>query len=193
MAKSTHTLESKEDLVELALEFQIAYEFAMERKAKSKMASKIQFPKIPNSFTESLAVHMLRERHITLPNLDSSIATVDMATDGTDVTATLENGRNLHIEVKGSGDQGYISLTAKDRKADYIIWFSFANKKGNLLHHSTAMVMEPTEELTSATLVMSNWEKWGKNCKSLNVFDVDNSKILTGVGIPYADPFSQGY
>ncbi len=112
---------TKKELASLIQALRGAFQAISALRGTDRLASLLQYPKIPPALSESLALHLLQD-NIILPGLSSLHAG---ARSESDLVATDSRGRRLAIEVKGTGASAWVFLGPKDYKADYLVWILF--------------------------------------------------------------------
>lgn len=91
------------------------------KKQKIKIASHIQYPKLPPSLTESICIHLIKKK-IILPELSSYV--INFGGNISDIIAINKTDAKK-IEVKSTGKTAFQYVGPKDISADYLIWIHF--------------------------------------------------------------------
>jgi hypothetical protein len=114
---------SLQDLCDLRAALLTASYFLRDLEKDQLFARFIKGLQVPSIFSESLAFYLL-ERGLLLPELRS--CSFVHGKKKADVIA-YDEGKEVHIEVKATGDKGFQRLGPKDLIADYLVWFQFDN------------------------------------------------------------------
>ena len=104
------------------------FDYLEDLRSQDSTASYIQFPKIAPVLSESLAIHLMRSGRL-LPQLDNPIPGGAKA----DILAE-EDGRQVKVEVKATGESAFQYFGVKDISADYLVWMHFGacfRREGN--------------------------------------------------------------
>ena len=87
----------------------------------------LPFPRIPNTLSEPIIIHLLRKNKKLIPELTKyEFHKGAVNGNGADISAVY-NSSIKKIQAKSSGDNDFISVGKKDMKADYFIWLRFGN------------------------------------------------------------------
>ena len=78
--------------------------------------------KFPNKFSESLIAHMILEEYFTLEEGPVSGVVVTNNNKMCDIVVEISKEKYLRVEAKGTGAAKFITMGAKDYKADYLFW-----------------------------------------------------------------------
>lgn len=113
---------SIQDIKELNKLLRKVFGYITHLKKENKLADKIKYPQLPSILTESLAIHLLREKKI-IPELDGF--DFDFGGRIADILAN-KNSKTIKIEVKATAKSAFEYFGEKDISADYILWFHFA-------------------------------------------------------------------
>ena len=99
------------------------FEYIKDLKNKHKAAKVIPNPKIPNTLSEPIIIHLLKNKKL-IPEL----AKYDLRKggNGADISANYKSSIKK-IQVKATGKSDFITMGKKDMKADYFIWLRFGN------------------------------------------------------------------
>ena len=92
-------------------------------RASNPLAKLIQFPKVPSSLSESLAVHLINAG-VLMGQLSDGVRAY-LSPSGGDVVLSQPTGTDLRIEVKGTAESGFQHLSSKDVDAHVILWFHY--------------------------------------------------------------------
>jgi len=99
------------------------FEYIKELKNKHVAAKIISNPRIPNTLSEPIVIHLLKNKKL-IPEL----AKYDLhkGGNGADISAIYKSSLKK-IQVKATGKSDFITMGKKDMKADYFIWLRFGN------------------------------------------------------------------
>lgn len=123
----TKRLLSPNDIQELVKLLKGVFSHISDLKAKNQLAAYIQYPKVPPSLTESLAIYLLRRGVI------KGLGQYEFQFGGNEADIVGSGMRiRLRIEVKGT-TKGFEYFGEKDINSDYLMWFDLADllKKGD--------------------------------------------------------------
>jgi hypothetical protein len=119
---------SIQDIKELNKLLRQVFEYITNLKRRERLADKIKYPQLPSILTESLAIHLLKEKSI-IPELAGFSFNFGGRT--ADILAT-KNSQTIKIEVKATAKSAFEYFGEKDISADYILWLHFAEFYMNL-------------------------------------------------------------
>lgn len=120
MARACLTKDEIRALIALVRE---AFAYIEQLHSRNRLANEIQFPKIPTLLSQSIVVHLIRDRKIIRELGDSSTAEFGPGSDA-DVIVR-DDSRTVRVEVKGTGSRAFEHFGDKDLRADYIVWVHF--------------------------------------------------------------------
>ena len=136
------------------------------------MAVEIQFPKIPPVLSQSIVVHLIRDRRILHQVVNVGAAKFG-SRDEADVMI-VDGSRTVRVEVKGTGSKAFEHFGEKDLRADYIVWVHFgkyflgpANEKINVI-----TIRKPSDYFKPGRIMLKNVEKSNAIADRL-VFDLN--------------------
>jgi len=96
--------------------------FLEKLKASNALAERIQYPKIPPILSESIVIHLIRDRKI----LNGLMNLGDVHFGGRAADVIVESGsKKLRVEVKSTGKNAFEYFGPKDISADYLVWVHF--------------------------------------------------------------------
>lgn len=127
----TKKLLSPDEIQQLVLLLKGVFVHISDLKTKNPLATYIQYPKLPPSLTESLAIHLLRTGVI------KGLSGYEFQFGGNEADIIGKNARTrLRIEVKGT-TRGFEYFGEKDINCDYLMWFDLEDllRKGKSDDH----------------------------------------------------------
>ena len=125
-----------------------------ERFKKSGEYKFLPFPKIPNTLSEPIIIHLLRKNKKLIPELTKyEFHKGAVNGNGADISAVY-NSSIKKIQAKSSGDNDFISVGKKDMKADFFIWLRFGTAyiKNNFSSLNLVITGKPNK--------YRKWKKW---------------------------------
>jgi len=114
---------TKNEMANLIQALRGAFQAISKLRGTDRLASLVQYPKIPPALSESLAFHLIQDE-VILPGLTSLRAG---ARTESDLVASDPRGRRVAVEVKGTGASAWVYLGPKDYQADYLVWVLFGS------------------------------------------------------------------
>ena len=164
---------SKKKIIELSKLLVQVFDYLKEMKKTNRLAEKIQFPKIPPILSESLVIHLIREKRLLkLTNIQS----IEFGGKECDILVKT-NSRNIKIEVKATGRSAFEYFGEKDITADFLIWVHFGDF---FLNESTKnvylfIIKNPAQYFNSPVKITLSQlkQKIGENLKAITV-NIDN-------------------
>ena len=142
-------------------------------KAKNSLAAHIQYPKVPPSLTESLAIYLLQTGVI------KGLGQCQFQFGGNEADIIGMNTQaRFRIEVKGT-TKGFEYFGEKDVKSDYVMWFDLADLlTGNGNDHLRLYVIShPSDHFDKPVkIVISRLKQIARN--DVSSFDYGLSALL---------------
>jgi len=99
------------------------FEYIKDLKNKHKAAKVIPNPRVPNTLSEPIVIHLLKNKKF-IPELAKH--DLRKGGNGADISAIYKSSIKK-IQVKATGKSDFITMGKKDMKADYFIWLRFEN------------------------------------------------------------------
>ncbi len=115
---------TKNEIIELSALLKEVFAYLNELKQRNQLASRIQYPKIPPIFSESMIMHLINDRKIL--NELQTISKVEFGGKQGDVLVS-SGQEQLRIEVKATAKSAFEYFGEKDITADYLIWVHFGD------------------------------------------------------------------
>lgn len=119
MSKPPLSKEEIRDLINLLREI---FTYFQNLRSRTKLAEKIQFPKIPSVLSESIIYHLISEK-----KLFEALSDEVLLGGNADIIIKDHNGKQVKIEVKATGSENFQYLSQKDINCDYLVWVSFGD------------------------------------------------------------------
>ena len=115
---------SAKDCLIICKELSKIFSFIQNIRERHSQAKIIPNPKIPNTLSEPIIVHLLyRIKFIPdLINYDFQIGSI--SGNGADISA-INRSQIKKLQVKATGKSDFITIGEKDMKSDYFIWIRF--------------------------------------------------------------------
>ncbi len=98
------------------------FSYITKTKENNPLGNKIKYPQLPSILTESLAIHLLKNKKI-LPNLSGY--SFDFGGRKADILGK-KGDAEIKIEVKATAKSAFQYFGEKDISADYIVWIHFS-------------------------------------------------------------------
>jgi hypothetical protein len=115
---------TKDEIRTLTQLIRKVFVFLERLKARNVLAERIQYPKIPPILSESIAIHLIRDRKI----LRGLMNFRDVYFGGRESDLIVERGsRKLRVEVKSTGKNAFEYFGPKDISADCLVWVHFGD------------------------------------------------------------------
>ena len=99
------------------------FKYIKDLKNQYEAAKIIPNPKIPNTLSEPIVIHLLKDKKF-IPELAKY--SLRKGGNGADISAIYKSSIKK-IQVKATGKSDFITMGEKDMKADYFIWLRFEN------------------------------------------------------------------
>jgi hypothetical protein len=112
---------NKEEIRALAEAVRAHFLFHVNFCEKNPIGSYIQFPKIPKALSETIILDLIRDRVLLK---EENISEAKFGGNTADILAKNAS-KELKIEVKGTGQKGFVQFGQKDITCDYLIWLHF--------------------------------------------------------------------
>ena len=119
------------EVTHLASGFAETCRFIESLRLRNPQARHIQYPKIPESLSESITVHSMKKGIVLKDFGPFSNIRLGRKRKGkkgckeADIIATTVGGRVLNIEVKASGKNDFATFGKDDYQADVLLWLRF--------------------------------------------------------------------
>ena len=110
------------EIQELAKRTADVFSFISDLKKNYEICNHIQYPKIPQMLSESLAVNLIEQSKILKELTGHKISLGGVIAD---VKAESKNNSTVKIEVKSTGKSAFQEFGPKDIIADYLVWIHF--------------------------------------------------------------------
>jgi hypothetical protein len=114
---------TKDEIKELSNLITQVFSYLNRLKQRNQLASRIQYPKIPPVFSESIIMHLINDRKI-LEGL--TISDVNFGGKKGDILISTNRGE-VRVEVKATAKSAFEYFGQKDITADYLTWVHFGD------------------------------------------------------------------
>ena len=166
---------TKEEIKELAKLITEVFEYLKLLRQKNRLAEKIQFPKIPAIFSESIIMHLINDSKIL-----SELRIISQAKFGGKKGDILisTSGDELRLEVKATAKSAFEYFGEKDISANYLVWIHFGDyfttRSGGLI--DVYLINEPSRYFDKPVKITLNKLK-EKVGNKLQITKVDLKKL----------------
>lgn len=115
---------SKEEIVKLTKLLMKVFDYIKKLKESENLANRIQYPKIPSILSESIVIHLIKEKNLL--GL-SEISSIDFGGRASDIIVEINHDKKIKVEVKATGKSEFEYFGEKDISADYLVWVNFGD------------------------------------------------------------------
>ena len=154
---SQKTLSMKE-IKELSNLTANVFKYYTSLKKKNKIAKFIQYPKVPNILSESLAIQLILKKKIL-----RELSSCEVILGGNVADVIAKKLKSIKkIEVKATGAKEFQEFGPKDIKADFLVWINFGDSflRGNFSRISVFTLKNPRKYFKKPTkIVLSKFKQ----------------------------------